>query len=138
MHSTSVGDFYCFITRVLSPTRSYRPLPFSFPLESVETDDDDNRVSGIRLVPVQYRLPFVIGYPLAVLVHRRINHRSHANARLDACQLPVAPQAASESPFLLQKHNHQVIVIVISNVIECMFIIVTMFPKCPWRKMNGG
>lgn len=50
-------------------------------------------------------LPFVIGYPRSVLVHRRINQRPYADACLDARQLAVAPQAASQPPFLLQKSN---------------------------------
>lgn len=55
--------------------------------------------------PQRVSIPLVIGYPHGVLVHRRINQRPYADARLDAGQFPVAPQAASKSSFLLQEEK---------------------------------
>lgn len=40
-------------------------------------------------------LPFVIGYPLDILVHWCINQRPYTNACLDPSQFTVAPQATS-------------------------------------------
>jgi len=65
-----------------------------------------------------YKLPLVVGYPLAVLVYGRINQRAYTDACLDAGQLPVTPQATSESPFLLRKHNDIVLFIVLVEVQE--------------------